>query len=651
MPERYQKLFDLAHRLYASQSPVLIEAGALLLELSSNNLLCQLQLRSLSEQPIKSIRVEVQPLDEQGQPLGKAVAHRYGDLDLKRDQVFGRERAIVLPGERAAGFSVRLSQVSLADGEVWTDEGLSWEELPRQLPPEQTAGGEKEARRLRRRLGASCRFAPVETEELWFCACGGVNLPAEKKCHLCGCRRSVLFGRNSESEDAWEGFDTHTPEEKPPVSRRKRGLLLGAAGLVLLVLLAVLALPRLKGDVKSDPAPASLSTPSDSRQAAYEEAQAMLENGELDRAEEVFRSLGDYEDSARYLEWELPYHRALLLQEMADYAPLEDASRLYEQAAEAFEALGDYEDCAELAQRCREELEKQQLTLLRADYADASALLESGFVAEARQAFLLLGDFEDSADRAREAVYSRAHALYLFAKDHDLRGVTAQLTLEPGEENLVALPRERLLALGEEALQELEACFGGDAVRFIPRSLTGAQSPALPDAVAELLLPLGDYRDSAALAAELPELTDQSDQFFVLCAAGELEAARDWLNAYDQPFEDREIWLWRIERFLPYCGSWEMFTGDPTLASQMVGGTEEHYQIRSRVLLLPDKAVLVLLLNEGDETGPELYAELNDERFMLHLGEVSFLAQANPGGSLNLVKIDQYGGGVEYVPA
>ena len=650
MPERYQKLYDLPYRLYASGSPVLIEAGALLLELTSNAMLCQLRFRSLSEQPIKSIRAEVQPLAEDGESLGKSVVHRYGDLNLKRDEVFGRETAIVLTSERAASFRVRLSQVCFADGAVWTDEGLVWRELPDQPTLEEFCGGEKQAARFRRHFGESCRTAPAETEDLWFCACGGINLPQEKKCHRCGCRRSAMLGREGLSSAAErEEFGSAPYEEKAPRPTRKRGLLLGAAALVLLGLLALALLPRLKQFPQSGSLLAA-STHSDSRQAAYEEAQAMLENGDLDRAEQVFRSLSGFEDSDRYLEQDLPYRRALALQEKADFAPLEDAPALYEAAAEAFEQLGNYEDCRKRALYCREELKEQRRTLMESDYAEANLFLENGRCAEAREAFLALGDYEDSAELALEAAYRRGLALYLFAKEHDVRGVTASLTLDPGRENLVAMSRERLLALGEEGMRELEDCFGEDPVRFLPRTTTDDQLPPLEEAAAQLLLPLGDYRDSAEMAAELPEMVDESDTFFVICEAGDLEGARSWLNDYDKPFEDRELWLQRIELYLSCCGSWEMNTGDPTLASQITGGTEEQYHIRTRVRLLKDKAVLCLLPGEGSEKGPEFSAELGDTRFMLYDGDISYLVQINPGGSLNLVKIAQYGGGVEYLP-
>ena len=656
MPERYKKLYDLSHRLYAAESPVLIESGALLLEQPSNALLCQLCFRSVSAQPIQSIRAVVQPLDEEGLPLGKPVIHRYGDLNLRRDEEYGRETAIVLPGGRAASFQVRLSQVSLADGQIWTDEGLSWQGLPEQKSLEDFCGGEKAAEHFRKRFGSACRAAPMETEYLWFCACGGVNQAEEKKCHCCGCRRSALLGRGFGGDpEEQEENSFHFRESLSALSPRKRGLLLGAAGLVVLALLAFALLPRLKADpvtAAAGKAPVAASSPEvDSRQAAYEEAIAILEDGEFDRAEEIFRSLADYADSEEYLSCVLPYHRALALQEKADYAPLEDAPHLYEDAAAAFEALGDYEDSADRALQCRDELEELQLSLLQSDYDDAAALLEQGALAPARESFLALGEYEDSADQAREAVYRRASALYDYARTHDVRGVAAALTLEPGKENLIAIPRNRLLALGAVGVEDLAACFGADPVRFVPKGYEDGDFQPLEAAAAGLLQPLGEYRDSAELTAHLLEMEDESDTFFTLCASGELEAALDWLNGYEKSFDDRELWLGRIQRYLPYCGSWEMNTGDPTLPSQMAGGTEQRYSLRSKVLLLEDQAVLVLLLNEGDETGPELYAELDADRFMLHNGEVSYLAQVNPGGNLNLVKIAEYGGGVEYIPA
>ena len=115
MSVRYKKLFSLEHRLYASHAPVLIESGALLLEQESDTLLCQLCFRSIQDRPVKAIRAVVQMLDAQGLPLGKLVEHRYQELDLQREDICGRDIAIVLPSSEAAS-SYAVSSVSVSPG-------------------------------------------------------------------------------------------------------------------------------------------------------------------------------------------------------------------------------------------------------------------------------------------------------------------------------------------------------------------------------------------------------------------------------------------------------------------------------------------------------------------------------------------------------
>ena len=190
MSERYKKRFYLAHRLYASGAPVLIESGSLLYDASSNAALCQLVFRNIQDKPIKALRAVVQCLDSRGEALEKPVDHRYLELELKREEETGRESAIVLPSAEARAFSVRLSQVSFADGEVWTDEDVEWSPLPEPPELEDFCGSAGKAESFRRRFGPDCREAPLVTEELWFCVCGAVNRSEEPRCHRCRRRRS-----------------------------------------------------------------------------------------------------------------------------------------------------------------------------------------------------------------------------------------------------------------------------------------------------------------------------------------------------------------------------------------------------------------------------------------------------------------------------
>ena len=129
MAERFRKRFDLEHRLWTPDAPVILEAVSLLEDQSSGGMLCQLKIRNIQPRPIKALRVAVQLLDDAGEPLGKAVDHRFQDLELQRDEQAGADQAIVLPSREGRRAAARVTQVSFADGEIWTDDGQDWQPL------------------------------------------------------------------------------------------------------------------------------------------------------------------------------------------------------------------------------------------------------------------------------------------------------------------------------------------------------------------------------------------------------------------------------------------------------------------------------------------------------------------------------------------
>lgn len=600
MGERYKKRFYLTRRLYSSGAPVIVESGALLYDARSNDALCQLVFRNIQDKPIKAFRAVVQCLDSAGEPLEKPVDHRYLDLDLKREEETGRESAIVLPNPEARSFSVRLSQVSFADGEVWTDEGAEWSPLPEPAELEDFCGSDEKTQKFRKRFGSDRREAPMETEELWFCACGAVNSMEEPRCHRCRCRRSALMSwsadyRGPEARDAAPDLIDEADEPgEQPLPRRMKRLIALAAGLFLLVgLIAVLVLPKAGRSEAPTAAPvaAIAAVPTaDPREDAYNQAAALMDDGE------------------------------------------------YEQAEAAFLALGDYLDSAKQAQICRETLTFLQSSRLQEDYDAASALLESGSYSQARSAFLALGDYADSVELAQEAIYRKARALTQFVTEHDVKGVRAMLTTDPEAESLFFLPRERALALGSQGIHDLQVACGGDAFRFVTGDDPTVELVLLEDAVASLYSSLGDYKDSAEMAQRLPVMADRSDEFFALCQAGDLPAAKEWLDNYPGEFPERELWLERLDHYLPFCGDWELAEGDSTLLPLLADGEGRCVRVRCLVILDGEEAILRFLLNEEDETGPELRAEMDELRFHLKDGDLYYLALLTNVGNLSVAK-------------
>ena len=73
MAERYIRLYALPNNVYLDGAPVLIAAGALLLDSQTGRVLAQLKLQNISEKAVRSVTVAVYPLDVAQRPMGEAV--------------------------------------------------------------------------------------------------------------------------------------------------------------------------------------------------------------------------------------------------------------------------------------------------------------------------------------------------------------------------------------------------------------------------------------------------------------------------------------------------------------------------------------------------------------------------------------------------
>ena len=129
------------------------------------------------------------------------------------------------------------------------------------------------------------------------------------------------------------------------------------------------AAAELAGDMDGDEAQA---------QSLYHVAEKMLSGGSFEEAAELFKSLGEYSDSAaKYLEAEYAYADALY----------NDGS--YERAMEVFSAVSAYSDAAERQKACV--------------YAMAAEAYESGEYLRASTLFAGLSSYEDAQERAFDA--------------------------------------------------------------------------------------------------------------------------------------------------------------------------------------------------------------------------------------------------------
>ena len=66
MADRFEKLYEQGKRLYKTESPVVIEAGALLKDTVSEEILIQLNFHSVSDKKIKALKVIISVFDVMG---------------------------------------------------------------------------------------------------------------------------------------------------------------------------------------------------------------------------------------------------------------------------------------------------------------------------------------------------------------------------------------------------------------------------------------------------------------------------------------------------------------------------------------------------------------------------------------------------------
>ena len=629
MAERYTRLFGLEKNLYVPGSPVLICSGVLLQDSYSNNLLAQLKFKNLSEKPFRALKLSVQMLDAAGAPLSAPIEHQYLDLSAGRDEEFGQKSALVLPERSARSYAVRVTEVLFADGERWLpQEGAVWAPLKPVRTLEEALGDGELADQYRVRYGGDCKMEPMTDAGLWLCACGALNSEQEPNCHRCR-RKATAFkdvnlaSLKKECADRLKAEQAQQEQDKEESRHRRKKQLRLAAVLLPLLLIAALLLATVPGAVQ--------------RSRAYEDAAALLEARSYAQAQEAFLALGDYRDSAEQAEKNVPYQKALYVMACAqsgDAAGLAPAglSRsdangeeslsvlLYRAAISQFEALGGYKDSEKNAALCRAAIDEQNDQARKDAYTAALALLEEEKYCEARDAFQALSPYEDSAQMAQEAIYRKALSLFRFMESYEVRDISCALSTETGTASRVSVPKAVALEMGEGFITQLKGAFGRDPLDILLEDEPAGDMVPFADGVSGLFASLGRYSESRDYIEKIAELSDYTRPFYAMCEQGDLYGAYDWLQA-EPDFENREHWLRLLELYKPYCASWVLYSGDPTLISITAGKGQPCNAFSSCVLLSGDSAVLRLSCTGDEEFTVELSASAGETSFMLDIGD------------------------------
>lgn len=241
MSERYTRLFSLPEHLYATDSPVLIVAGALLKDNQSGQVLAQLKLQNIGTKTIKAASVEITLLDTAGKPLGGTVDYQYLDLSASRDATFGQKTPIVLPNAATRSFTVRVTELIFADNSDWPGSSAPWEPLLEQERLETALGSEALVTQYQLLYGSCCHYQVLEERGLWRCACGGINRRGEPGCHVCGNRFDALSATTVAKLTAAHTARLTAERRKAAEQRAKNVRILKIAIPVAVVVIAIVA--------------------------------------------------------------------------------------------------------------------------------------------------------------------------------------------------------------------------------------------------------------------------------------------------------------------------------------------------------------------------------------------------------------------------
>ena len=402
----------------------------------------------------------------------------------------------------------------------------------------------------------------------------------------------------------------------------------------------------------------------------YNEAAQLLASGQYEQAKIAFTNLGSYSDSEEQAQYNISYTKATDLmkaaQENDDSAleivgkkrtSLEDGQSasiiLYENAAELFASLGDYKDSISREAACRTVVDKYYEDCNRETYNSAMELLENKKYLAAREIFSSLGSFSDSGDMASECIYERALALLEYAKNNNVRNIYINISDSLEHNTIISMPGESLISLGSDAVLNLKNLCGDDGADLQYDDAAPEGFLPICEGIKNEFESLGNYRDSAAYAAEAETAGDFTREFFTLCKSGQLQAASIWLDTYDDQFENRDKYPALLATFATYCRYWNLYSGDPTLIPLTANIEGESTMIKTLVSISETSIALKIYTVDNREICSMNYLPdsngftLSSDEMTLYFATISNTGKFSYSKYYNGMNI----GAVEYSPA
>ena len=612
------ELFALDAPYYLEGSPVIITRGALLMDRFSEELTVSLRLKNITDTKLVSCEVRLTLFDARGLPYEHELFYKFDGMSIPRGKEFGSKRVISLPDNLVRSFEISVSEVTFGDYTRWENDEMYVPVDPMESL-KAAFNSEEMAKQYAVRYGSDCEYLPSSTADIWYCTCGAVNHISEERCYSCGRKRAALeevnvksLRRDSEARVRSEKV-AEEAEKREKAKKARRGNLVLKICLIILPVLLVGAL--------------ILATvpPFLERREAYAAAEAMLAEGRYDEAGEAFTALGKYSDAASRAALDVPYEKAVHVLECAEK---KDASALplvgltaadigdqdlgmvlYGKAAEIFSSLNGYKESNAGIEAVNDAVEAYNEQQRLNAYQDACRLLDSGAYLRAREAFLGMNGYKDSAELAVESLYRRAGSVLDFCEKYNVRHICLNISDSAEKKTAVSLPGYVLANLGSDVVNILKSVFYEDGVDFFYEDDPGTSEGSagisfLPvcAAAAKEFEALGDYKDSADRKLRAETAGDFTSEFYAFLRSGDLDGAQNWLRTYDDEVPERSQVPGWVETYAPFRRYWKLFGGDTTVIPYSAGLTDGQRlnEFSSKVSIEGGKAILHLEQPDGE---------------------------------------------------
>lgn len=349
MANRYQELFRLPQLLFSEGCPVIIEVAVIQKDTVSNRVLAQIKLCNLSTKILTACKVCVKAYEPSGREIEGVPDFCYLDLCAAAGAEFGAKTPVYLPNAATRKISVSVINAVFGDGSVWNGEPCEWEQAPEQETIAEHFPDPEMQKQAALEIGKDCVFFPAIRRGLFQCACGTVNLGADRRCRTCGRtfaeliaaldKKTLMQKKNArlqtEAEERAAAEKAAESARLAAESRKKKVEKIAAIIAPIVCVCAVFAVLLMKVIIPN---------------GRYSAAVELYNAGRYEDAIEAFAALDGYKDSTEQIA-NCKYSIA---------TDLYNAGK-YEEAIEAFTAMDGYKDSTEKADEIYKQYEDGEL--------------------------------------------------------------------------------------------------------------------------------------------------------------------------------------------------------------------------------------------------------------------------------------------------